>query len=82
MFLTLTRGNGLMRAATDLSPRERYEVVGYIRDEFMKDSNPDYRPVTYGVSRRAAEGNRTTANSTRRRTATTARRSHRNWAAT
>ncbi|WP_207622118.1 DUF6797 domain-containing protein [Alienimonas californiensis] len=46
MFQTLSRGNGLMRAMPSLSPRERYEVVGYIRNEFMKDSNPSYRPVT------------------------------------
>ncbi len=46
MFLTLSHGNGLMRAASDLSPRERYEVVAYIRDRFMKGSNPDYQPVS------------------------------------
>ncbi|MEM9701879.1 MAG: DUF6797 domain-containing protein, partial [Planctomycetota bacterium] len=46
MFLTLSKGNGLMRATTDLSPRERYEVIGYIRERFMKDSNPGYEPLT------------------------------------
>ncbi|MFH5803668.1 DUF6797 domain-containing protein [Alienimonas sp. DA493] len=46
MFQTLSRGNGLMRAMPSLSPRERYEVVGYIRNEFMKGSNPSYEPVT------------------------------------
>ncbi|NNJ24130.1 DUF6797 domain-containing protein [Alienimonas chondri] len=46
MFQTLSHGNGLMRATTALSPRERYEVIGYIRDRFMKGSNPDYRPLT------------------------------------
>lgn len=46
MFKTLSHGNGLMAAASALSPRERYEVVAYIRERFMKDSNPDYFPVT------------------------------------
>lgn len=46
MFKTLSTGNGLMAAATALSPRERYEVIAYIRNRFMKDSNPDYQPIT------------------------------------
>ncbi len=46
MFKTLSHGNGLMAAATALSPRERYEVIGYIRYRFMKGSNPGYEPVT------------------------------------
>ncbi len=46
MFKTLSHGNGLMGAVTALSPRERYEVIGYIRNRFMKESNPDYQPVT------------------------------------
>ncbi len=46
MFKTLSHGNGLMAAASDLSPRERYEVVAYIRNRFMKGSNPDYVPLT------------------------------------
>ncbi|MGB7326005.1 MAG: DUF6797 domain-containing protein [Rubripirellula sp.] len=46
MFRTLSKGNGLMAAALALSPRERYEVVAYIRETFMKGSNPDYQPIT------------------------------------
>lgn len=46
MFKTLSHGNGLMAAASALSPRERYEVVAYIRERFMKDSNADYFAVT------------------------------------
>jgi putative heme-binding domain-containing protein len=46
MFQTLSKGNGLMAAASALSPRERYEVIAYIRETFMKGSNPDYQPVT------------------------------------
>lgn len=46
MFKTLSKGNGLMAATTALSPKERYAVIGYIRERFMKDSNPDYQPIT------------------------------------
>jgi len=46
MFMTLSRGNGLMAATTYLSPKERYQVVHYIRERFMMSSNPDYKPVT------------------------------------
>ncbi|WP_146514795.1 DUF6797 domain-containing protein [Rubripirellula amarantea] len=46
MFKTLSHGNGLMAAASALSPRERYEVVAYIRNRFMKGLNPDYFLVT------------------------------------
>ena len=35
-----------MAAASALSPQERYEVVAYIRNRFMKDSNPDYQAIT------------------------------------
>ena len=41
MFKTLSQGNGLMAAASALSPHERYEVVAHIRNRFMKGSNPD-----------------------------------------
>ncbi len=46
MFKTLSQGNGLMAAASALSPHERYEVVAYIRNRFMKGSNPDYQAIT------------------------------------
>lgn len=42
MFMTLTRGNGLMSPMSHLTPKERYQVVHYIREQFMKSSNPDY----------------------------------------
>ena len=42
MFLTLSHGNGLMAPMLYLSPKERYQVVHYIREAFMKDRNPDY----------------------------------------
>ncbi|QDV51807.1 DUF6797 domain-containing protein [Gimesia fumaroli] len=46
MFLTLSKGNGLMGPMQHLSPKERYQVVHYIREAFMKPSNPVYTAVT------------------------------------
>ncbi len=46
MFMTLSVGNGMMAATTYLSPRERYDVVNYIRQRFMKGHNPEYKEVT------------------------------------
>lgn len=42
MLLTLSRGNGMMAPMSHLSPKERYQVVHYIREAFMKPSNPEY----------------------------------------
>ncbi|MCO8121007.1 c-type cytochrome [Stieleria sp. TO1_6] len=46
MFLTLSHGNGLMAPMSHLTPKERYQVVHYVREAFMKPSNPDYFQVT------------------------------------
>lgn len=46
MFLTITKGNGLMGSMRHLTPYQRYQVIHYIREGFMKGSNPDYVPVT------------------------------------
>jgi putative heme-binding domain-containing protein len=43
MLMTLTRGSGLMAPMQQLSPKERYQVVHYIREALMKPSNPAYR---------------------------------------
>ena len=45
MFLTLTKGNGLMAPMTHLSPKERYQVIHYIREAFMRPTNPAYQPL-------------------------------------
>jgi hypothetical protein len=45
MYLTLTHGNGLMGPQTWMEPRERYDVIQYIREEFMKPMRADYREV-------------------------------------
>ena len=46
MFLTLSKGNGLMGPMQHLSPKERYQVVHFIREQFMKPNNPAYVKVT------------------------------------
>ncbi len=48
MFMTLTKGNGLMSPMSHLTPKERYQVVHYIRAAFMKDSNPNFAEATDG----------------------------------
>ena len=45
MFMTLTKGNGLMAPMSHLTPKERYQVVHYIREAFMRDKNPDYAKI-------------------------------------
>jgi putative heme-binding domain-containing protein len=46
MFLTVSRGAGLMAALRHLSPLERYQVVHFVREELMKDRNPQYEPIS------------------------------------
>ena len=41
MYQTLTRGFGLMPPQVRLTPREKYEVIHFIREEFLKEHNPD-----------------------------------------
>ena len=48
MWQTLTNGYGRMPAQSWLSPRQRYDVIHYIREAFFKESNPSqYTPVTH-----------------------------------
>ena len=47
MYQTLTRGFGLMPPQVRLTPREKYEVIHFIREEFIKEHNPEqYFEVT------------------------------------
>lgn len=41
MFMTLSRGNGMMAPMTQLTPKERYQVVHYIREAFIKPGGLD-----------------------------------------
>jgi len=40
-YQTLTRGFGLMPPQVNLSPKEKYDVIHFIREEFVKENNPD-----------------------------------------
>jgi hypothetical protein len=47
MWKTLTNGAGMMASQTWLSPEERYYVIQYIREDFIKKGNPkQYFKVT------------------------------------
>lgn len=47
MYQVITRGQGLMPPQMDLSPQEKYDVIHYIREHFIKENNPDqYFAVT------------------------------------
>ena len=47
LYNTLTRGYGMMPPQVRLTPREKYEVIHFIREEFLKENNPDqYFEVT------------------------------------
>ena len=41
MYQTLTRGYGLMPPQVNLTPQEKYEVIHFIREEFLEEHNPD-----------------------------------------
>ncbi|WP_291980538.1 DUF6797 domain-containing protein [Luteitalea sp.] len=47
LYQTLTRGFGLMPPQVRLTPREKYEVIHFLREEFLKKRNlSQYVPVT------------------------------------
>ncbi|MEM8954414.1 MAG: DUF6797 domain-containing protein [Verrucomicrobiota bacterium] len=48
MFLTLTKGNGLMGAQTWMTPEERYYVIHYIREKFMRPLRDDFEEIHDG----------------------------------
>ena len=58
MFMTLTKGNGLMAPMSHLTPKERYQVVHYIREQFMQNSNPDFFEVNKNYLATLPRGNK------------------------
>ncbi|MBL6921552.1 MAG: c-type cytochrome [Akkermansiaceae bacterium] len=48
MFKTLTYGNGMMGPQTWMTPKERYAVIHYIRERFMKPMRKDFVEVHDG----------------------------------
>ncbi|MDF1841126.1 MAG: c-type cytochrome [Rubripirellula sp.] len=59
MLGTLTQGNGLMGAMQHLSPKERYQVIHFIRESFMKGNNPDYVTINREYLGSLPKGNET-----------------------
>ena len=41
MYRTLTRGYGMMVAQTWMVPSEKYDVIHYVREAYLKEHNPD-----------------------------------------
>ena len=41
MYLTITRGYGQMVPQPTLTPQEKYDVIMYIREKFVKENNPE-----------------------------------------
>ena len=41
MYRTLTHGFGMMNPQTWMVPRQKYDVIHYVREHFLKDHNPD-----------------------------------------
>lgn len=46
LYRTLTHGNGNMAAQTWMTEQERYDVIHFIRERFMKPMHPAYKPLT------------------------------------
>ena len=47
MYKTLTHGYGMMNPQRWMVPQQKYEVIHYIREHFLKDNNPSqFYPVT------------------------------------
>ncbi len=40
LYQTLTRGRGLMAPQVQLVPREKYDVINYLRETFLRGKNP------------------------------------------
>jgi cytochrome c5 len=58
MYQTLTRGFGRMPPQMRLTPQEKYEVIHFIREEFIKENNPaQYVEVTDEYLQSLPKGN-------------------------
>ena len=57
MYQTLTKGYGSMPAQMTLTPQQKYDVIVYIRENFIKKSNADqYFKVTPGYLAKLPKG--------------------------
>ena len=57
LYQTLTRGYGMMAPQTWMVPRQKYDVIHYLRETYLKPHNPSqYAKIDDGLPRQAAEG--------------------------
>ncbi len=57
MYQTLTKGHGSMPAQMTLTPQQKYDVIVYIRENFIKKNNVDqYFKVTRGYLAKLPKG--------------------------
>ena len=57
MYQTLSRGFGLMPPQVRLTPREKYEVIHFVREKFIKELNPaEYYEITDAYLESLPEG--------------------------
>ncbi|WP_245189624.1 DUF6797 domain-containing protein [Lunatimonas salinarum] len=60
IYQTLTRGYGSMPPQTHLTPLEKYDIIYYIRERFLKEDNPDqYTEIDDAYLATLPEGNST-----------------------
>ncbi len=58
LYQTLTRGFGLMVPQVWMVPRQKYDVIHYLREAYLKDDNPtQYAAVDAAYLARLPEGN-------------------------
>ncbi len=58
MYRTLTVGFGQMAAQTWMVPRQKYDVIHYIREAYFKrDNSEHYMHSRSGIPRSASQGN-------------------------
>ena len=82
MFRTLTDGSGLMGPQTWMTPARRYDVIHYIREQFMKPLHPDFGRSRPDTSRDCPRRRLPRPRQATKSNATLARRWPRSWAAT
>jgi putative heme-binding domain-containing protein len=57
MYQTLTRGFGMMTPQTWMVPRQKYDVIHYIREAYLKEANPSqYSPIDRAYLDRLPKG--------------------------
>ena len=57
MYQTLTKGYGMMTPQLWMAPKQKYDVIHYIREAYLKDANPtEYAPLSDAYIARLPKG--------------------------